>query len=84
MQVSPELVQVSTAATKWQAPFDAALTDVFRVQAESPARVAQALGVALGTGERGQLAERPTQNLAAYDAYLRGEEAAGGAKTSTL
>jgi Tfp pilus assembly protein PilF len=41
-------------------------------------RVAQALGVALGAGEREQLAERPTQNLAAYDAFLRGEEAGGG------
>jgi tetratricopeptide (TPR) repeat protein len=41
------------------------------------ARVAEALGVALGAGERQTLAERPTANLAAYDAFLRGEEASG-------
>ncbi len=69
--MSPELVQVSTASTKWQAPFEAPLTDVFGVQADVAARVAEALGLALGSAQREQLAERPTQNLAAYDAYLR-------------
>jgi serine/threonine-protein kinase len=76
VEVSPELVHVRTASTKWQEPFDAALTDVFRVQADVAGRVAEALGVALGTGERARLGERPTQNLPAYDAFLRGEEAA--------
>ena len=72
VQVSPELVQVATASTKWQEPFDASLTDVFRVQADVATRVAQALGVALGSGERERLDAKPTDNLAAYDLYLRG------------
>jgi TolB-like protein len=75
VQVSPELVQVATASTKWQEPFDAALTDVFRVQADVAARVARALGVALGAGAREELQVKPTSNLASYDAFLRGEEA---------
>jgi serine/threonine-protein kinase len=75
VRVSPELVQASTASTKWQAPFEAPLTDVFRVQADVAARVAEALGLALGAGERERLAERPTGNLAAYDAFLKGEDA---------
>jgi TolB-like protein/Tfp pilus assembly protein PilF len=78
VEVSPELVQVSTASTKWQEPFDAALTDVFQVQADIAGRVAQALDVALGAGERERLAEKPTANLAAYDLYLQGNEAASG------
>ena len=81
VHVSPELVQVedgSSPTTKWQAPFDAALTDVFQVQADIAGRVAQALDVALGDSTRQQLAEQPTQNLAAYDAYLRGEEVSQG------
>jgi eukaryotic-like serine/threonine-protein kinase len=78
VRVSPELVQVSTASTKWQAPFEAPLTDVFRVQAEVAGRVAEALGLALGASERERLVERPTENLAAYDAFLKGEEATGG------
>jgi eukaryotic-like serine/threonine-protein kinase len=78
VQVSPELVQVATASTKWEQPFDAALTDVFQVQADVAARVAQALNVALGAGERQTLAGKPTVNLAAYDAYLKGNEAGAG------
>jgi TolB-like protein/tRNA A-37 threonylcarbamoyl transferase component Bud32/Flp pilus assembly protein TadD len=74
VQVSPELVQVTTASTKWQEPFDASLTDVFQVQADVATRVAQALGVALGSGERERLGARPTDDLAAYDLYLRGND----------
>jgi serine/threonine-protein kinase len=71
--VSPELVDAATGATKWQQPFDAALTDVFQVQADIAGRVADALNVALGTSERHALADRPTTNLAAYDAFLQAE-----------
>ena len=78
VQVSPELVEVKetgAAASKWQQPFDAALTDVFQVQSDIATRVAQALDVALAANDEKWLAEKPTQNLAAYDAFLKGEEA---------
>ena len=81
VHVSPELVDVTrpdAPTSKWQQPFDAALTDVFQVQSDIATRVAQALGVALKAGEEKRLAEKPTQNLAAYDAFLRGEEASRG------
>jgi len=77
VRVSPELVQIapgSAPTTKWQQPFDAALTDVFQVQADIAGRVAQALDVALGQAPKQTLAEKPTTNLAAYDAFLKGEE----------
>jgi len=75
VQVSPELVEIKAdgpPASKWQQPFDAALTDVFQVQSDIATKVAQALGVALAAGQEKQLSEKPTQNLAAYDAYLKG------------
>jgi eukaryotic-like serine/threonine-protein kinase len=73
VRVSPELIQVSTGSTRWQEPFDAALTDVFKVQADMAGQVAQALDLALGTPQKTALAAKPTGNAAAYDAYLRGE-----------
>ena len=83
VRVSPELIEVASGrapTTKWQAPFDAELTDVFQVQADIAAQVAAALDVALDAEEREALAARPTANLTAYDAYLKGEEAwQGGA-----
>jgi serine/threonine protein kinase/tetratricopeptide (TPR) repeat protein len=81
VHVSPELTEVSGSGaptSKWQQPFDAALTDVFQVQSDIASRVAQALGGALGAGEAKQLSEKPTQNLAAYDAFLKGEEVSNG------
>jgi TolB-like protein len=81
VHVSPELVDVThpdAPISKWQQPFDAALTDVFQVQSDIATRVAQALGVVLGAGEEKRLTEKPTQSLAAYDAFLRGEEASKG------
>jgi serine/threonine-protein kinase len=75
VRVSPELIRVATGSTEWQQPFDAALTEVFEVQADVAGRVAEALDLALGSRERAALAEKPTANTAAYDAYLRGEAA---------
>ena len=79
VQVSPELVEIRDAgapASRWQQPFNAALTDVFEVQADIAGRVAQALHLALDSGERRQLTHRPTASLPAYDAYLKGEATA--------
>ncbi|MFN2431527.1 MAG: adenylate/guanylate cyclase domain-containing protein [Gemmatimonadota bacterium] len=86
VRVSPELVEIVAGrapTTKWQAPFDAPLTDVFQVQASIAAQVAAALDVALDAEEREKLAAEPTANLAAYDAYLKGEEAWEGRGAST-
>ena len=72
VQVSPALVDAGTAADKWEQPFDAPITDVFQVQSEIAGKVAQQLKVALTPAAQQTLAQRPTANLDAYDAYLRG------------
>jgi TolB-like protein/Flp pilus assembly protein TadD len=77
VEVSPELIDLTNPGaptTRWQQPFDARLTDVFQVQADIAGRVTEALDVALGKSQRETLDEPPTRNVAAYDAYLRGEE----------
>jgi serine/threonine-protein kinase len=74
VRVSPELIRVADGTARWQQPFDTEISDVFQVQADIASRVAQALDVALGTAAKQQLAERPTGNVAAYDAFLRGEQ----------
>jgi TolB-like protein len=81
VKVSPELVEISgpgAPTVRWQKPFDAELTGVFDVQTDVATRVARALGVALGAGDEKRLFEKPTQNLAAYEAFLRGEEVSKG------
>ncbi len=78
VQVSPALVDATTGTDSWEQPFDAPLTDVFQVQGDIAGRVVQALGVALNAGARQTITERPTQNLEAYDAFLKGEAASNG------
>jgi serine/threonine-protein kinase len=74
VRVSPELIRVTDGTARWQEPFETELSDVFSVQSDIASRVAQALDVALGTSAKQQLQERPTGNVAAYEAFLRGEQ----------
>jgi serine/threonine-protein kinase len=72
VRVSPQLVRASDQTSLWSEPYEAPLGDVFRLQASVAERVARALDVTLLAGERQAVAGRPTNNLEAYDAYLRG------------
>ena len=74
VRVSPELVQLSRESaprTIWQQTFDTTLADVFQVQSSVASKVAANLGVVLNASAEAQIAQKPTQNLAAYEAYLR-------------
>jgi TolB-like protein/tetratricopeptide (TPR) repeat protein len=88
IRLTPELVELGgggAPTTRWQEGFEADLADVFRVQEQIATRVAQALEVALSGRERGFLSGRPTSNLEAYDAFLRGLEIErGGFAPATL
>ena len=85
VRVDPELVQVDGVripTSRWQQSIDAPLVDVFQVQTDIATSVAEQLRLTLGSGDRATLAQRPTRNLDAYDAFLRGtvyDEAGNGA-----
>ncbi len=77
VEVTPALLEIAdsgTAAVKWQQPFEAPLTDVFRVQSGIASQTAQALGLVLAARDEERLKEKPTVNLAAYDAFVRAQE----------
>ncbi len=83
VRVSPELIHLDSGAaptTRWQQPIDASLTDVFAMQADIAGKVADALGVVLGDSTRRELTVKPTESLAAYDEFLKGEAASQGMK----
>jgi eukaryotic-like serine/threonine-protein kinase len=85
VRVSPELVEAhpgQAERTRWGQQFDAAMTNVFEVQADIATKVADALGVALADSVRAGLEARPTANLEAYDAFLKGEAAAASMTSS--
>jgi TolB-like protein/tetratricopeptide (TPR) repeat protein len=87
VRVTPELVDArpgQAARSRWGQQFDASLTDVFQVQADIATRVASALGVALADSTQRRLTAKPTENLAAYDEFLKGEAASQGMSVSQL
>jgi eukaryotic-like serine/threonine-protein kinase len=84
VRVSPELVDAQSGAARWQAAFDAAITDVFQVQGEIAGRVVEALDLQIGAKEERALVAKPTENLEAYDAFLRGEAATRRFTTSEV
>ena len=73
IRVTPQLIRVSDDRHLWADSYDADLSDIFQVQGSIAERVTSALNVALAEPQRRQLAARPTSNLSAYDAYLRGK-----------
>jgi eukaryotic-like serine/threonine-protein kinase len=78
VRVSPELIEAQTGVTRWSQNFDAALTDVFAVQADIAGQVATALHLALADSTRARLAARPTRSLDAYAHYLQSRELRAG------
>jgi TolB-like protein len=78
VRVTPELVDArpgKAARSRWGEQFDASMTDVFQVQGDIATKVADALGVALADSTQRELTSRPTESLAAYDEFLKGEAA---------
>jgi serine/threonine-protein kinase len=85
VQVRPELVEVvRSGATvgRWEQPFDAALDDVFKVQADIAGQVAIALKGELARAAMPSTSDAPTSNIAAYDEFLRGEQSYFGSSGS--
>ncbi len=57
----------------WSERYDREMADVFEVQDEIARKIAEALRVQLSPQEQEALAAQPTENLQAYDLYLRGK-----------
>ncbi len=71
LRVTVQLVDVKNETTLWAEKFDESFTDIFAVQDLISERVAAALKVQLSSRELQNLTRRETENLTAYQLYLR-------------
>jgi len=69
-----QLIDAQTGAQLWAERYDRDLTDIFAVQDEVTAEIVSALAVTLTLGERRRMQRKGTDNLEAYDNYLRGRQ----------
>jgi len=74
VRVLPQLIKASNDTHVWAQPYDNDMSEVFRVQSDLAERVAQALNITLVERERRALQSKPTENMEAYDYFLRGNE----------
>jgi TolB-like protein/tetratricopeptide (TPR) repeat protein len=74
IRIIPQLIRVSDDSHVWTDIFDEFLVDVFEVQSVIAERVARGLDATLHGSERVLVNERPTENLVAYDQYMRGRD----------
>jgi len=72
VRVNVQLIDARTDSHLWAQSYDRKLTDIFAVQTQIAREVADALQVNLTAREKQTLAVKPTNNLDAHDAYLRG------------
>jgi len=73
LRITTQLVDTQTDFPLWSERYDREMKDVFEVQDEIARKIAEALRVTLSPQELEALAIKPTENLQAYDLYLRGK-----------
>jgi serine/threonine protein kinase/Flp pilus assembly protein TadD len=73
LRITTQLVDTATDFPMWSERYDREMKDVFEVQDEIARKIAEALRVTLSPQELEALAVKPTENLQAYDLYLRGK-----------
>jgi len=72
VRINVQLIRAANEGHLWAEIYDRNLTDIFAVQSELATAIAHSLQAKLTGREQQAMAEKPTSNLAAYDAYLRG------------
>lgn len=72
VRVNVQLINAATDSHLWAETFDRKLTDIFSVESDIAKAVADQLRAQLTGQEVQQIASKPTANVEAYDAYLRG------------
>jgi TolB-like protein/Flp pilus assembly protein TadD len=72
VRVNVQLIQVASDSHLWADTYDRKLVDIFGVESEVAKAIADSLQAKLTGGEQQALAVKPTNNVEAYDAYLRG------------
>ncbi|MBA2431093.1 MAG: tetratricopeptide repeat protein [Chthoniobacterales bacterium] len=72
VRINVQLIDAATDDHLWAELYDRNVADVFEVQSEVATKIASSLQAKLSGREQKAMTEKLTDNMAAYDAYLRG------------
>src|SRR6476619_4815219 len=71
LRLNAQLIDTRTDTHVWAEEYDRDLNDLFAIQSEIAQKVAERLHAKLSASEKASIEERPTQDLLAYDFYVR-------------
>ncbi|UCF04500.1 MAG: protein kinase [bacterium] len=74
IRITAQLIDVKSGFQVWAERYDRLIEDIFEVQMEVSERIAGELKLSLTESEKLSLAKKPTDDLRAYDFYMRGSE----------
>src|SRR6266487_4020974 len=74
LRVTAQLIDVADGYHLWSERYDRQLEDVFEIQDQIAENIVRALRVVLGEDERRAIEKSPTENVQAYEYYLRGRQ----------
>lgn len=86
LRINVQLIDVATDKHLWAETYDRDLTaaNIFAIQTDIATEIANALEISVTTNEEQQLAAMPTENLAAYDAFLMARQSMARRNVSEL
>src|SRR6059058_3218267 len=74
LRVTAQLINVADGYHLWSERYDRQLEDVFEIQDQIAENIVHALRVVLGEDEKRAIEKAPTENVQAYEYYLRGRQ----------
>ena len=74
IRVNAKLIRVEDSIHLWSDTYEKKLVSIFSIQSDVAEKIAAALKVELSPEDKEHLAKKPTENLTAYDYYLKGRE----------
>jgi adenylate cyclase len=74
VRITAQLIDATTGGHLWSEHYDRPLQDIFALQDEVVQKIVTTLKLQLTVQEQGILVRKTTDNLEAYDYYLRGRE----------
>jgi len=74
IRISVQLISVVNGYQLWSERYDREIEDVFAIQDEIAQNIVKALRVVLSEDEKRAIEKMPTENVEAYDYYLRGRQ----------
>jgi len=74
VRINTQLIDATTGGHLWAKRYDGKLDDVFGLQDKITQKIVAALAVKLSAGEQEKVTRKETDNIEAYDAFLKGWE----------